>query len=56
MRQEFPPEVNDALSAAYAAFSAAYPNITVQEERVPYGDLPTKVQVYVALGRVPLTS
>lgn len=53
MRQEFPPEVNDSLSAAYAAFSAAYPNITIQEERVPYGDLPTKVQVYVASGSAP---
>lgn len=53
MRQEFPPEVNDVLNAQYAAFSAAYPNITVQEERVPYGDLPTKVQVYVASGAAP---
>lgn len=53
MRQEFPPEVNDALTAAYNAFSAAYPNISIQEERVPYGDLPTKVQVYVASGSAP---
>ncbi len=53
MRQEFPPEVNDSLTAAYTAFSAAYPNITIQEERVPYGDLPTKVQVYVASGQAP---
>jgi hypothetical protein len=36
MRQEFPPEVNDVLNAQYAEFSAAYPNITIQEERVPY--------------------
>lgn len=53
MRQEFPPEVNAAITAAYTAFSAAYPNITIQEERVPYGDLPTKVQVYVASGSAP---
>jgi multiple sugar transport system substrate-binding protein len=53
MRQEYPPEVNEVMNAQYAAFSAAYPNITIQEERVPYGDLPTKVQVYVASGQAP---
>lgn len=53
MRQEFPPEVNAVLQAQYDAFSAAYPNITIQEERVPYGDLPTKVQVYVTSGSAP---
>jgi ABC-type glycerol-3-phosphate transport system substrate-binding protein len=53
MRQDFPPAVNDSISAAYTAFSKAYPNITVQEERVPYGDLPQKVQVYVASGTAP---
>ncbi len=53
MRQDFPPAVNDTFSLAYAEFTAAYPNITVEEERVPYGDLPQKVQVYVASGSAP---
>jgi len=53
MRQEYPPEVNEAFNAMYAQFSAAYPNIAIQEERVPYGDLPTKVQVYVSSGSAP---
>jgi len=53
MRQEYPPEVNDHLNTVYKAFSTAYPNITIQEERVPYGDLPQKVQVYVASGTAP---
>lgn len=53
MRQDFPPEVNATFDTAYAAFKQAYPNISVEEERVPYGDLPQKVQVYVASGTAP---
>jgi multiple sugar transport system substrate-binding protein len=53
MRQDFAPNVNAVFEAAYAAFSKAYPNIAVQEEKVPYGDLQNKVQVYVASGSAP---
>lgn len=53
MRQAYSPEVNAFLSGLYAKFTAAYPNITVREELVPYGDLPIKVQVYVASGDAP---
>jgi len=45
--------VNETFNKAYAAFMEAYPNITVEEERVPYGDLPQKVQVYVSSGDAP---
>jgi len=53
MRQEFSPEINAPIQAAYEAFKAAYPNITIEEERVPYGDLAKKVQLYVASGSAP---
>jgi len=53
MRQEFSPEINAPIEAAYTAFKEAYPNITIEEERVPYGDLAKKVQLYVASGSAP---
>lgn len=53
MRQSYSPEVNDFFTGLYAKFSAAYPNITIKEELVPYGDLPTKLKVYVASGDAP---
>lgn len=53
MRQDFTPQVNATFDKAYAAFKEAYPNISIEEERVPYGDLPQKVQVYVASGTAP---
>jgi multiple sugar transport system substrate-binding protein len=53
MRQDFSPSVNAVFDAAYEVFTKAYPNITVQEEKVPYGDLQKKVQIYVASGSAP---
>jgi multiple sugar transport system substrate-binding protein len=53
MRQDFAPNVNAVFERAYAAFNKAYPNITVEEEKVPYGDLQNKVQIYVASGSAP---
>lgn len=53
MRQEFSPEINAPIEAAYTAFKEAYPNISIEEERVPYGDLAKKVQLYVASGSAP---
>lgn len=53
MRQDFPPAVNATFTEAYDAFKTAYPNISIEEERVPYGDLSQKVQVYVASGSAP---
>ncbi|MFI6163829.1 ABC transporter substrate-binding protein [Micromonospora haikouensis] len=53
MRQSYSPEVNDFFTGLYAKFTAAYPNITIKEELVPYGDLPTKLKVYVASGDAP---
>jgi multiple sugar transport system substrate-binding protein len=53
MRQSYSPEVNDFFNGLYAKFTAAYPNITIKEELVPYGDLPTKVTLYVASGDAP---
>jgi len=53
MRQDFTPEVNALIEKAYAEFTAAYPNITITEEKVPYGDLQKKMQVYVSSGDAP---
>ena len=53
MRQAYSPEVDAFFSGLYAKFTAAYPNVTIKEELVPYGDLPVKLQVYVASGDAP---
>jgi len=53
MRQDFPPAINDLFKQQIAKFTAAYPNVTVNQEIVPYGDLVTKFQVYVASGNAP---
>lgn len=53
MRQDYTPEANALFASIYEEFTKGYPNITVQEERVPYGDLPKKVQVYIASGSAP---
>lgn len=53
MRQDFTPDVNALLESAYSEFMAAYPNITIVEEKVPYGDLQKKLMVYVASGSAP---
>jgi multiple sugar transport system substrate-binding protein len=52
-RQTFPPPVEQLIKDYYAEWASAYPNITVQEETVPYGDLQQKLQTYVASGDVP---
>ena len=48
-----PPPVEQWWKDIYAEWASAYPNITVQEETVPYGDLQQKLQTYVAAGDVP---
>ncbi|HMR33098.1 MAG TPA: extracellular solute-binding protein [Geminicoccaceae bacterium] len=53
MRQDFTPAVNALLEGAYAEFTATYPNITITEEKVPYGDLQKKLVVYVASNDAP---
>ena len=53
MRQSYSPEVNTFFTGLYEKFSAAYPNITIKEELVPYGDLPTKLKLYVSSGDAP---
>lgn len=53
MRQEYTPATNEAVAKALAQFKEAYPNITVAEERVPYGDLQKKLLVYVGSGDAP---
>jgi multiple sugar transport system substrate-binding protein len=52
-RQSYPPAVEQWWKDMYAEWASAYPNITVQEETVPYGDLQQKLQTYVAAGDVP---
>ena len=53
MRQDFTPDVNALIEKAYAEFREQYPNITIVEEKVPYGDLQKKMQVYVASSDAP---
>lgn len=53
LRQVYPPYADEWWQDMYAQWTAAYPNITFQEETVPYGDLPQKIQTYVAAGDAP---
>ena len=53
MRQDYTPQTNALFASIYQEFTKGYPNITIQEERVPYGDLTKKIQVYVASGSAP---
>lgn len=53
LRDDFPQPVNEWFTKAYAAFRAAYPNITISEELVPFGALQQKVQVYIQSGNTP---
>ena len=53
LRQDFTPAVNTLLEKAYAAFTAQYPNITISEEKVPYGDLQKKQLVYMMSNDAP---
>jgi len=53
MRQSFTPATEDVFKAWNAEWAAAYPNIAIEEEPVPYGDLNQKLQTYVAAGDAP---
>jgi multiple sugar transport system substrate-binding protein len=53
MRQVYPQETEAWWKDIYAQWAEGYPNITIQEEQVPYGDLNTKMQTYVAAGDAP---
>lgn len=52
-RQSYPPAVEQWWKDMYAQWASAFPNITIQEETVPYGDLQQKLQTYVAAGDTP---
>jgi multiple sugar transport system substrate-binding protein len=53
MRQSWDDPSNAVFDDTVAAFEAAYPNITVSQQLVPYGDLSTNLQTYVASNAVP---
>lgn len=53
LRQVYPPYADEWWQEMYAQWTAVYPNITFQEETVPYGDLQQKIQTYVAAGDAP---
>lgn len=53
LRQIATPAAEEYYKNIYAQWAEAYPNITIQEETVPYGDLVTKIQTYVAAGDPP---
>ena len=53
VRQTFPPASEQYWKDRYAEWNAAYPNITIEEETIPYGDLNQKLQTTVAAGDPP---
>ncbi len=53
LRQIYDDPTEAMFKKQYAQWAKAYPNIEVQEETVPYGDLPLKIQTYVAAGDPP---
>lgn len=53
LRQIATPAAEDYYRRIYAEWTAAYPNITIKEETVAYGDLNQKLQTYVAAGDAP---
>lgn len=53
LHQIFSPPADGWWKDTFAQFSAAYPNITIEAETVPYGDLNQKLLTYVASGDAP---
>jgi ABC-type glycerol-3-phosphate transport system substrate-binding protein len=53
VRQTYPPASDQYFKDRYAEWIAAYPNIAVEEEVIPYGDLNQKLQTTVAAGDPP---
>ncbi|WP_158074092.1 substrate-binding domain-containing protein [Micromonospora sp. CB01531] len=53
LRQSYSDEVNALFASHYATFSKAYPNIKIEEELIPYGNLPQKIQIYTQSGDAP---
>jgi multiple sugar transport system substrate-binding protein len=53
MRQVYNPTQSAFWADIYKQWNAAYPNITIQEETVPYGTLQSKLEAYVAAGNPP---
>ncbi|MCC6173913.1 MAG: extracellular solute-binding protein [Chloroflexi bacterium] len=53
MRQSFNPAAEELIKGWNAEWSKAYPNVAIEEEVVPYGDLNQKLQTYVAAGDAP---
>ncbi|MCC6173914.1 MAG: extracellular solute-binding protein [Chloroflexi bacterium] len=53
MRQVYRPVEDQWWKDRYTEWAEAYPNVTVEEEVVPYGDLNPKLQAYVAAGDPP---
>src|SRR5262245_16638701 len=53
LRQAYAPETDALIKSWYDAFTTSYPNITVNEELVPYGNLHDKLLTYVASGSAP---
>jgi multiple sugar transport system substrate-binding protein len=53
MRQVYAPAGDTWWKNLYAKWAEAYPNITVEEETLPYGDLAPKLLTHVASGDPP---
>jgi multiple sugar transport system substrate-binding protein len=53
MRQNWDTETDAVFDSVVADFEAAYPNISVEEEFVPYGDLSSTLQTRFAASNAP---
>ena len=53
MRQSYTPATEAVIKGWITQWNQAYPNIVIEEETVPYGDLNQKLQTYVSAGDAP---
>jgi multiple sugar transport system substrate-binding protein len=53
MRQSYTPATEAVIKGWITEWNQAYPNIAIEEETVPYGDLNQKLQTYVSSGAAP---
>lgn len=54
LRQQFPIKVQDQyFTKLFAQFTAAYPNLTIDDQTVPFGELSQKAQLAIAGGSPP---
>lgn len=53
LRSSFDPYLEELFQGFYKEFTTAYPNITIEEDIVPFGELFQKIQTVAASGNPP---